>query len=65
MMTTLEKEIVVLMKTIGISREACITIMCNIKTEVQQEKMLTFLQEHPTATNRQAVIEAKRIIENF
>ena len=64
-MTTLEKEIVLLMKQIGISKDACIMIMNNIKTEIQQKKMLTFLQQNPTATNRQAVLEAKRIMDNY
>jgi len=59
-MTILEKEIVVLMKKIGISKDACITIMSNIRTEEQQREMLMFLQKNPTATNRQAVIEAKK-----
>lgn len=64
MMTALQKDIVLLMKQIGISKDACITIMSNIRTEKQQKEMLIFLQENPTATNRQAVIQAKKFISD-
>ena len=53
-----------MMREAGLEEEACMTSMTNLKTEEQQKKMLEFLKEHPTATNRQVILKTKEIIEN-
>ena len=48
----------------GISKDAALAIATNMKTKEQQMKMIEFLTKNPTATNRQAITEAKKIIDN-
>lgn len=62
--TELVKQILKMMREAGLEEEACMTSMTNLKTEEQQKKMLEFLKEHPTATNRQVILKTKEIIEN-
>lgn len=64
MMTELQKRIVILMRDAGIEKEAGLVVITNLETVKEQEEMLEFLQQHPTTTNRQAVMKAKEIIQN-
>ncbi len=61
-MTELQKQVATMMKKAGIAVDACTTAMSNLKTEEQQKKMLNYLQENPTATNRQMMLKVKEII---
>lgn len=64
MMTELQKRIVILMRDAGIEKEAGLVVITTLETVEEQEEMLEFLQQHPTTTNRQAVMKAKEIIQN-
>lgn len=63
-MTELQKKIVILMRDAGIEKEAGLAVITNLETVEEQEEMLRFMQQNPTATNRQAVLKTKEIIEN-
>ena len=64
MMTELQKRIVILMRdTAGVEKEAGLAVITNLETVEEQEEMLRFMQQNPTATNRQAVLKTKEIIE--
>lgn len=52
------------MRDAGIEKEAGLAVITNLETVEEQEEMLRFMQQNPTATNRQAVLKTKEIIEN-
>lgn len=61
--TEIMEKIMDLMIQIGISKEAGSVVVTNLKTEEEQKEMLQFLQENPTATNRQTIMELDRILK--
>lgn len=63
MMTELQKRIVILMRDAGVEKEAGLAVITNLETVEEQEEMLRFMQQNPTATNRQAVLKTREIIE--
>ena len=51
------------MRDAGVEKEAGLAVITNLETVEEQEEMLRFMQQNPTATNRQAVLKTKEIIE--
>ena len=61
-MTELQITIMYLMKRAGIVAECRKTVMNDLKTEEQQQEMLSFLMENPTVSNREVAYKLVEII---
>ena len=60
-LTQLQKELVNRMQMAGVIEECYMRVIEYLETKEQQKKMLEYLKQNPTASNRQVALKTKEI----